>query len=322
MSDTVTFVRITGSENAPAAFNPGWLPSVEGFPELAQAREDYLRLSAAYSAAGERRQELRDRIEADKERRASALRDAYLAGEVDPQAEAEDQKLKAQLAAADEQAQAAVTAFLEHINRCVALVIEHGQEWQGEITAFEQNLDGEVRALLERAAELRAKRGRYGRLEHWIQRTVEGAETPYSHFPYSDIAAPPSGDEAEEEARLREFMLASYAGGLAPDKPATPEQARRLEEGNLASQRQKPADAGGEVELNHLDDDELVDWLMGAGMFDGEAKPSAALVVDAAEEDPDMAARLLQAERTANPEAIRQDVLDALTEITNRKATV
>ena len=320
MSDTVTFARITGSENAPAAFNPGWLPLVEGFPELAQAREDYLRLSAAYSAAGERRRELRERIEADEERRATALRDAYLRGESDPQAEGEDQKLKVELAAADEQAQAAVTAFLEHINRCVALVIERGQEWQGEITAFEQNLDGEVRALLERAAELRAKRGRYGRLEHWIQRTVEGAETPYSHFPFSDIVAPPSGDEAEEEARLREFMLASYAGGLAPDKPATPEQARRVEEGNIASQRQKPAEA--EVELRHLEDDELCDWLTGTGMFDGEAKPSAALVVEAAEGDSDMAARLLRAERTANPEATRPDVLDALTEITNRKATV
>jgi hypothetical protein len=319
MSDTVTFARITGSDSAPALFNPGWLPDIEAFPELTQAREDYMRLRAAWSDAGARGRELEERIEADQARRDAALRDAYAAGEVNPQPEAEDDTLKVELAAAAQQAQAAVTAFLDHINNTIQLVLEHRQEWQGEIAAFEQNLDSEVQALLVRATELRAKRGHYGRLEHWIQRVTEGAEMPVAHFPYSDIAAPPSGDPAEEKARDLEFRLRSYAGGISPDKPASEEQMREVERRNIASQHQQPAEAGA-VELSHLDDEELVDWLMGTGMFDGEVKPTAALVVQAAENDAGMAARLLQAERTANPEAIRQDVLDALTEITNGKA--
>ncbi len=70
-----------------------------------------------------------------------------------------------------------------------------------------------------------------------------------------------------------------------------------------------------------MDDGELVDFLMGCGMFDGNPKPAAALVIEAAEGDAEMAERLLRAERTAGGDAPRQDVLDALTEITNGKAT-
>ena len=324
MSDTVTFARITGMETGPAVWLEGWLPDIDAFPELTEAREKCERLRAAWGAAGERRRDLETRIEADTERRKAALRDAYLAGEADPQAEGDGEALTAELAAAKEHAQAAMTAYVAHLNSCIALVVERGQEWLGEITAFQQNVDSEVRALLRQAEALRAKRGNYGRLEHWIQRTVSGATFPADHFPYSDIPAPPSGDVAEEEARAREFMERSYAGSPSPERRATETEGRELEQRNASSQRQTPRAPGEEeveVELNQLDDGELVDWLMGCGMFDGNPKPAAALVIEAAEGDAGMAERLLQAERTAGGDAVRLDVLDALIEITNGKAT-
>jgi hypothetical protein len=55
-------------------------------------------------------------------------------------------------------------------------------------------------------------------------------------------------------------------------------------------------------------------------MFDGDPRPSAELVVKAAEGDPAMAERLLAAERLANASAPRQEVVDQLTEITKGKA--
>jgi hypothetical protein len=319
MSDTATFVRIESSETAPAVWRDDWLPSIDAFPELTQAREDYLRLRNAWSAAGQKRRDLEDLIADDTERRKTALRDAYIAGETNPQAAGDNEKLTAALAAAKEQSRAASEAYVEHINRCIALVLDHQEDWQGEITAFQESVDGQVQALLEQARTLRITRSNFARLEHWLTRTVEGAETPYSHFPYADVPAPPSGNEEEEEARLRELMLASYAGGINPDKPVSEEQMAEVAAANAASQKQKPVADGqeAEVELNDLDEHELAEWIMGCGMFDGNAKPSVGLVIEAAVAGgPEFAARILQAERLANPEAKRQDVLDRLTEIT------
>jgi hypothetical protein len=323
MSDTVTFARITGMETGPAVWSEGWLPDIDAFPELTEAREKRERLHVEWQAAGERARDLDGRIEANAQQRKTALRDAYLAGEADPEAEGGGEALTAELAAAKEHSQAAMTAYVEHLNSCIALVVERGQEWQDEITAFQQNVDSDVQALLRQAEALRAKRGNYGRLEHWIQRTVSGATFPADHFPYADIPAPPSGDVAEEEARAMAFMERSYAGSPTAERRATEAEGRDLEQRNVASQRRTPRAPGDEVEveLSHLDDGELVDWLMSCGMFDGNPKPAAALVIEAAEGDAEMAERLLQAERTAGGDAVRRDVLDALTEITNGKAT-
>lgn len=322
MSDTVQFARITGSESAPACFLPGWMPDGEAFPELVEARATYLRLQAAWQAAGALAHTIEARIDADKVRRDAALRDAYAAGKTNPKPEPEDQSLSGELAAARQQAQAAVSAYLDHINDTIALVIEHRQEWQHAIMAFQASVDSEVEALVSQARALRAKRGDFGRLQHWIDRTaLDGAEMPAAHFPYSDIAAPATGDPVEEEARLRQFMLDSYAGGLAPDQPISEAQMRQVQEGSIASMTKAPAEAG-EVELNDLEPDELVDWLMGAGMFDGHPKPSEALVVEAAGNAPAMAERLLQAEQLANPETPRPELLAALTEISNGKVAI
>lgn len=77
-------------------------------------------------------------------------------------------------------------------------------------------------------------------------------------------------------------------------------------------------DEGSEDEAPSLQDrpdDELVDYIMGTGEFDGK-KPNADQVVAAAGDDPDLAARLLDAEETAQGDkGPRQGVEAGLTKI-------
>lgn len=325
MSDTVTFARITGMETGPAVWLEGWVPDLDAFPELTEAREKTERLRAAWRAAGERRRDLEARAEADTEQRKTALRDAYLQGVSAPEADGDGEKLTAELAEAKEHAQAAAEAYLEHINAVIGLVIQHGREWQAKISTFQESVDGEVRALLAQAAQLRARRGHFARLSYWIERTVRGGEMPAEHFPYSEISAPPSGSQQEEDAQMQEFFERSYAGGVAPERKLSEEEGRALEAQVLSSQRQRPvADDVDyvEVELSDLDPDDLVEWLMSTGGFDGNPKPTAAQVIEAAEGDAAMAQRLMQAERRAGGDAVRQDVLDRLSQITSGKVGV
>lgn len=51
--------------------------------------------------------------------------------------------------------------------------------------------------------------------------------------------------------------------------------------------------------LEDLDDEDIVDWLMGTGMFDSRKKPTADEVVAAVGDDPDQAQRVLDAEEQA-----------------------
>lgn len=315
MSDTVTarpLVRIDGSDQAPACFSPGWIPNIDVFPELSDALRENQRLRAAWDAASVRRRELEEHAEADAKRRKTAMRDAYLSGAEDAQMEAEDETLKAELVAAKEHSQAAVSAFIEHINQTIALVAEHGQGWSDDIAAYNANINAEIAAVLDKTRELRERFGNFARLDHWIERTVSGASFPPDHFPYAEIQAPPSGNPEQEEARLREFMERSYAGGMPGATLISDEQGKRLEEQVLS-----PGDTPTEESITaaHLQDDDLVDWLMGCGMFDGKPRPSAEQVVMAAGDDPEIAQRLIDAERTANPETTRQAVIDQLTHI-------
>jgi hypothetical protein len=312
MTDTLIeprFARVRGSDDAPAVFNPGWLPDAEAFPDLNEARAKYLRLQDAWQAAAERRRDIEGKLEDDQQRRELALRDAYL-GEQEAQLEPESETLLTELEEAKAQGHAAQRAFVEHINQCIALVIERREAWLASIEEFQHGVDAQVEELLAQAARLRTQRGMFSRLEHWIQRTaVDAAEMPAWHFPYSEIAAPPSGDVREQEARATQMMLRAYGDGIALVPPASDEQGQELERQVLEGHSGEPVAA---VELSELEDDELVDWLMSTGRFDGNAKPNAELVVLAAEGDPAMAGRLLKAERTANESGPRQAVIDQL----------
>lgn len=54
-----------------------------------------------------------------------------------------------------------------------------------------------------------------------------------------------------------------------------------------------------EVNVAELDNDELVEWLQGSGMFDGARKPNADEVIDKIGDDPELAERMLAAEKRA-----------------------
>jgi hypothetical protein len=315
MSETATagFQRITSTEVAPAVWHPGWLPKSSPFPELSEAREEYDRLRAVRDAAVARRRDLEAQIEAERGQRSASLRDAYLDGEASPQAEEVDQELAQELETAKQHTQAALDALLAHINNTIVLVAEHRQQWLGEIDGMEQDVASEITATEARLRELRANVGTHGRLQHWIARTAEAASFPVQHFPYAEIAAT-SGDEAQD---LEREMHKSYAGA---QKLISNEEADALRARSDARGELEPTEPTAEVTATQLDDGELVDWIMGAGMFDGHPRPSAAQVLAAAEGDPALASRLVKAEQNANPEAPRADLIDALTQITNRKA--
>lgn len=322
MSDTVTFTRITGSDMAPAVLQAGWLPDLDVFPELTEAREKAQQLRAAWDKAAARRRDVEARIEAYSEQRKAMMRDAYLHGESSPQVKDQSEKLAAELVEASEHAQAACEAFTEHLNYCIGLVIEHRDEWQAEIEAFDGSVDSELRALQVQVTELCARRGHYARLAHWIERTVRGGELPVEHFPYSEVTAPLPEDQKAYEARSAEIFERAYAGGLNPDRRATETEARAMETRTLAPPQQPVNHAERIVidDYDELDDEDLVDWLMGTGGFDGQPKPTVEQVISVAEGDARLAGRLLKAEQVADPEATRQDLRDRLGEISNGKA--
>lgn len=329
MSDTLTeprFVRVTGADNAPACFRPGWLPDLDAFPELMQARAEWFRLRDAWDAAGQRRRLIEEKMENDRERRELALRDALLAGG-EAQLESEDETLQAELADASAQAQAAAGAFVEHINRCIVLVIEKREAWFASIDLYQQEIDEQVRALMEQAAKLRTKRGDFARFEHWVERTGGrvrpptperpgvgfcGADEPHAHFGYADIPMPLSGNVAEEEARAADAFMRAYAGGDGKQRPLDDAQGTALEQHVMSGPGQE---AEQPVALSELDEDDLVDWLMGCGMFDGKPKPGPDLIVAVAEDNPHMVPRLLKAEARASGERPRSAVVDRLSKI-------
>lgn len=63
-----------------------------------------------------------------------------------------------------------------------------------------------------------------------------------------------------------------------------------------------------EVNVGELDNDELVEWLQGSGMFDGSRQPNADEVVSAIGDDPELAERMLSAEKRAHGEKYRKGV--------------
>jgi hypothetical protein len=329
MSDTLTeprFVHVKGEGDSPAVFHPGWLPDIETFPELTQAREEWFRLRDAWQAAGEHRRVIEEKIQNDKERRELDLKHAYLAGD-EAKLEAEDETLKAELVEAQAQGQAAASAFVEHINRCIALVIERRESWFASIDLYQQEIDEEVRALMEQAARLRTKRGNFGRFELWVERTGGrvrpptadrpginfcGADEPHAHFQYAMVPMPASGDVAEEEARAAEAFMRAYAGGDGKQRPLDDAQGAALEQHVMSGPTQEPEQP---VELSDLDEDDITDWLMGTGWADGKPKPGPDLVVAVAEENPEMVQRLLKAESRASGDKPRKEVVDQLNKI-------
>ena len=231
MSDTATqpsFIRVTGEDVSPACFKPDWIPDLDVFPDLTHLHDEHVRLKAAWTAAGATRQDIKDRIEADTERRATALRDAYLAGDANPKQEDPNPKLKAELEQAQRHCEGAAHAFLELINRCIATIIEKQPEWTGALEAREAGIEQEIEDLLQQVSDARSKRGSFKRLTYWLHRTaVDGAELPMLHHNYGAINYPPPETLAAEAELDHKNLLASYAGDSTL---ITDEESVRLEQ--------------------------------------------------------------------------------------------
>jgi hypothetical protein len=309
----VTHVPITGYETSAAVFHPGWLPDIEVFPELVELRREFLRLRDQWNEKSARVHEVRDRVEAEKQRRSDALADAYGTVDGEPEQVADQSKeLEAELQSAREHSNAAAKAFVAHINRCIATVVEQGPGWIGEIEALDAEHAAEIRRLEEQLLEARRRGSAFPRLRHWIERTAfSGAKMPADHFPFSEIPAPRSGDPKDERERSQRLMLASYAGGMGGSTLISDAESRAREAAAMRGEAPQPA-------LSSLEDDELVDWLMGTGRFDQQVPPAVAEVIAAAGGDPVMADRLLKAEQVANVSAVRKDLVDALSAVTRQ----
>jgi hypothetical protein len=325
VTDTIVVAEVTGYENAPAVWSDDWLPDSETFPELVELRQTYLRIKATWEQETQQARELKGQLAAVDEARQNVLGASFAADEEPDLDNLDKELLEAELAEVQERSQAAATALLKHINHAIAVVAEHEAAWQGTIGEHRDSVDVRVANLQQQIRDAEAERNIYWRLENWITRTKEAASFPYLHNRYGMLPDPPPTDPAAQEARVQQLTEKSFLGGLAPGRFATEDEhaefeARRVEAERGEAKHPRAVQEGEEYELNDLEEDDLVDWIMGAGMFDGWDKPFTRTIVEAAEEDPDMAHRLIRAERRAWPTTGRQAVIEPLTEIANRKA--
>jgi hypothetical protein len=225
--DTVTHVRITGPESAPAPFKPGWIP-IEGPADLQALREEHLRLMDVGAAEFAKLHDINERIERSKKDREAALRDAYLNGTAPEDVEDNSEKLKAERAVATERATGAHQALVEHVNRVIAFVLENSPEWVADIAEKEAAVHADIAELERQLRSAHARRGEHFKFMHWIERTQAGADTPMLLFPYDEIPVPPS-DHAERAASQQRAMEAAYAGGMPGMRKISDEEAIQRE---------------------------------------------------------------------------------------------
>lgn len=99
--------------------------------------------------------------------------------------------------------------------------------------------------------------------------------------------------------------------------------ARIRKEGRIVGQNALPAGSGdagaSDVNVGELEDDELVDWLMSTGEFDGRKKPNAREVNEAVGDDSALAERVLQAENTAQGNEPRVEVEKHMTSVIDKQ---
>ncbi|HEX4483525.1 MAG TPA: hypothetical protein VH081_07025 [Solirubrobacteraceae bacterium] len=247
MTDTVTPVRITGADTAPAVFKPGWLPDDAPFPELDELRETYLRLYEQRNAEGAKTVAITEKIEAAKKQREADLREAMLNGTSADAVEDNSEVLKAELEVAGARSKAAYQALVEHINHAIAVVLEKRPEWLAQIESQESDLNAEVEELENQLRAVHARKGSSFRLEHWLDRTQAGAEFPPSFFPYSEIPPPQSVHPADQAADKQRLQEESYAGGLpGTSTKISDEQGEQREREHESSLGAGDAEASGD----------------------------------------------------------------------------
>jgi hypothetical protein len=230
VTDTATHVPIRGEETAAAVFRDDWLPTGTPFPELTTLHEDCLRLKAQSATESAKVWEIQKKIEAHKQEREVSLRDAYRRGEVDAEIEDNSPELEQELAQAQERYRAAGQAYVEHINVCIATIVEWSPKWIATIEEHNANVHAEAAELEEKLREVLSRKGSFGKLEYWLQRTNEAAQMPAYHFPYADIPDLPSTDPAEQARERERFMMEAYAGSTTGAEEISDDASRAQED--------------------------------------------------------------------------------------------
>jgi hypothetical protein len=302
--------KLNRNDVPPSVLAADWLPPDERWPELNELRDTHVRLRQQARSASMAVYALQQSFEAEDRAKDEALKAGFAAGvEPDLPEITTDADRASQLKDAKAISKAASAASLDHIDKVLDVFGTRYPEFLGDLDAEDRELNLEISEARARLAELEARKANTNeRTRQWIERirsaredglpvqmiVMKWAETPVAHA--SDVVADTKAAHGDGTTRT-----------AAPaSAPARSSAVVVHSEGEL----------GEEVELADLEDEDIVDWLMGAGMFDGEPKPTVADVVGVVEPDNTaLARRVLQAETTAQGGNPRQGVADALSKI-------
>ncbi len=306
-----------------------WMPPDTRWPELNELRETHVRLREAASAAAQRAEGLAFQFKEEDRLKDEALKAGFAAGaepelpEITPDGERESLLKEARTVA-----KAATGASLDHIDKVLQVFGHRHGEFTGDLNAEEHGLAEEIRAAETRVAELRSRQGTFERTRNWIDRIRESVEggLPVSMWVMRWEDVPVSAAFVSSQARVAFTDAATktaHGDGTKLEGVPNPARDRPGQPDTLLVPRGSAPPApladeveGEEVDLATLEHEDIVDWLMGAGMFDGEPKPTVSDVIEVVETDsPDLARRVLAADTEAYGGTPRKGVADALNKI-------
>jgi hypothetical protein len=312
-----------------AVLAPDWLPPDTRWPELNELRETHVRLRESASAAARRASALERQFEEEDRLKDAALKAGFAAGaEPELPAITPDAERASLLKEARTVAKAATGASLDHIDKVLQVFGHRYAEFTGDLDAEEHGLSEQIREAEARVAELRSRQGTFERTRNWIDRIREVVEggLPVSMWVMRWADVPVSAVFASAQARAAFTDAATktaHGDGTrlegvpnpARDRPGQPDTLL-VPRGSAPPAPLPDDEQGEEVDLADLEHEDVVDWLMGAGMFDGEPKPTVSDVIEVVETDnPDLARRVLAADTEAYGGAPRKGVADALNKI-------
>ena len=286
-----------------------WMPPDTRWPELNELRDTHVRLRDQARSASREVYVLERKFEDEDKATEEALKAGFAAGtEPDLPAITSDADRESQLKEARTLAKAASGASFDLIDKVLEVFGTRYPEFLADLDAEDRELNIEISEARARLAELESRKSNTNeRTRQWIERirsaTEDGLPVFMTVMKWADT---PVAGIVDTQAATR----AAYGDGTTRKAATAPSPATVADHD------------GDEVELADLDHEDIVDWLMGTGMFDREAKPTVPDVIAVVEPDnPDLARRVLKAEAEAHGGTPRQGVADALNKIIGTEAT-
>jgi hypothetical protein len=317
-----------------AVLAPDWMPPETRWPELNELRATHVRLRQSASEASRAVYALERRFEEEDESKAGALKAGFAAGtEPDLPEITSDAERERLLKDARAVSRAATGASFDHIEKVMNTFGNRSAEFASDLDADDHALAEELRSMEAKLAALRAQIGGNERTRSWMKRVkdvVEGIPASAWLMRWADVPVARVMSPAEHQAFIESATTQAYADRMSNtvavlnplrDGDSQPDTIRVPANSPLAAQA--PADDDGEeVELADLAHEDIVDWLLGTGMFDGEPKPTVADVIEVVEGDnPDLARRVLKADAEAYGGEPRKGVETALSKIINKEGS-